>query len=374
MKKNKLKYLCVITVLVVAACRETSTIPEDKTFEPEKAPVYTPDSPMWRKLNSPASYSFSGGVLRTETEEMYTCVMGRADTTNDSREVDNLSQINMMGNIDSKTIVTGTYHPGGNFWSVNKSDGIPRFDALLLGPFAVFGRTSVEYFSIFGSGYSLNEDYPQGINFFEDDWRTNDFNQNGDKIRSVPLTGFMANNSGYIFENDQVKQVWRFSNIRVYDRKKPFPGSFYGKFAVASARIRGKDTGFLLSESNEPEIRTTEFYQYDEVSDHWIRKTDFPGEDRFGGVIFGIKDKMYYGLGQSKTAAKGLRDIWQYDPDTDKWTRFATYPGSGNIKVAVAQVSGKVYIGFGFYVGTTAIGTEKYIGVTDFWEFNPALK
>lgn len=371
---KSIKYIVISLLITVFSCRKDQVEVIDKTREVETAPTYTPDSPMWRKLNSPASYQFTDGVVKTEVEDMYTCVMARVDTTNDSRKIDNFSHINMMGNIDASTVMEGTYVPENNYWVLRKTEGIPRFEPVLIGPFAVFDRTEVIYFSIFGSGYSINDDYPSGINYFNDTWRANDFNQNGQKIPNTRLTGFMANNGGYLIENNQSRQVWHMNNIRVYDKIKAFPGAFLSKFATTSTRIQGKDYGYLISESEDENVKTREFYQYNSFTDTWTRKADFPGEDRFEGVIFGISGKVYYGLGQSKTEAKGFRDIWQYDPQTDKWASFATYPGSGNIKVSTALVAGKVYIGFGYYVGATAIKTEKYIGVSDFWEFVPSLK
>ena len=374
MKNTLRKYLLSSLLITILACQKNEVVLVDKTPTIEKAPTYTPDSPMWKKLSAPVNYSFNEGVVKTETESLYSCVMSRADTTNDFRKVDNFSHINMMGNIDATTTITGTYIPENNYWVLKRTEGIPRYAPILLGPFAVFGRTSIEYFSLFGAGYSINEDYPNGIDYFKDFWLMSDYNQTGEIVDNAPLTGFMANNAGYFLENDNGKQMWHISNIRVYDKRKPFPNALLGKFATASAKIKGKDYGFMISESQDEKVKTKEFYQYFTDTDTWVRKADFPGEDRYEGVIFGINDKIYYGLGQAKVEPKGFRDIWQYDPQTDKWVSFATYPGSGNIKVSTALVSGKVYIGFGYYVGTTPIKTEKYIGVTDFWEFNPSLK
>lgn len=366
--------LLVVIIAGFVACDKKTSVIIDESPTREEAPIYTPDSPMWRKLNSPVSYAFTEGVVRTETENLYTCVMGRPDTTNDHLAVDNRSRIDMYGNIDAQTVATGTYSPDGNFWNIRKMDGLPRFSPILLGPFAVFGRTSVEYFSLFGSGFSFDENFPDGVSYYVDGWMQTDFNQTGDIVGGAVLTGFMANNDGYFIENNEGRQFWHMNRIRVYEKLKPFPGDFLGKFTMASAKVNKKEFGFLILESGSEQIPTKQFYQYDADNDSWIKKADFPGEDRYEGVMFGIDDKIYYGLGQSKTEAKGFRDIWQYDPVANAWNKFATYPGSGNIKVSTAKVSGKVYIGFGYYVGTTKINTEKYIGVTDFWEFVPSRK
>ena len=372
-KKYNLLIVSYLSFLVSACYSKVGDI-IDKTATAETPPTYSVDSPMWRKLASPANFTFNDGLFKTESENLYSCLMARPDTLNDFRKIDDFSHIDIYGNIDANTILTGSYIPENNYWVLKKAEGRPRFSPILLGPLAVFSRTDVMYFSLFGGGYSIDESYPTGTAFFKDRWLRADFNQNGEIVPNTLLTSFMANNGGYFIENNDKKQLWYINRIQVYEKKKPFTGNFLDKFLMASAKIKRKDYGFMMLESQDEKIKTKEFYQYDTDKDIWTRKADFPGEDRQEGTMFGIDDKIYYGLGQSKTEAKGFRDIWQYDTQTDKWSIFATYPGSGNIKVSTALVSGKVYIGFGYYIGKTAINTEKYIGVSDFWEFVPSRK
>ncbi|CAH0996930.1 N-acetylneuraminate epimerase [Emticicia aquatica] len=374
MKKTATKLLVSSLIILIFACKKNELPIVDKTPAQEIPPTYTPDSPMWKKLASPINFEYSNGLLRTQSENLYTCVMARPDTLNDHLKVDNFSHIDIMGNIDANTIIAGSYIPENNYWTLQKSEGKPRYSPILIGPLAVFNRVDVLYFSLFGGGYSIDESYPTGIEFFKDRWLRSDFNQSGEIVPNTLLTSFMANNGGYFIENNEKKQLWYISKIQVYEKKKPFSGDFFDKFVMSSAKIKHKDYGFMIAESQDEKIRTKDFYQYDTDLDIWTKKADFPGEDRYEGTMFGVDDKIYYGLGQSKTEAKGFRDIWQYDPQTNQWRNFATYPGSGNIKVATAMVSGKVYIGFGYYIGSTAIKTEKYIGVSDFWQFVPSLK
>ena len=374
--KNKYNTLILSTLLMISfACKKSQIELIDKTTPAEVAPIYTPDSPMWKKLNPPSNTIRDGGSFKFERENLYTCVMAREDTTFDDLKIDNFSHLKMWGNIDAQTVITGDYIPENDYWVIKKTDGIPRYSPILLGPFAVVGRFEiVGYFSLLGAGYSVNESYPTGFQFIKDFWLKSDYNQTGETVNSGILTGFMANNAGYFLENDDKKLFWHINNSQIYEKRKPFIGNYYYKFATGSAKINKKDYGYMVSESQDEKIRTKEFYKYDTDLDIWTRKADFPGDDRYEGVIFGIDDKIYYGLGQSKTEAKGFRDIWQYDTQTDKWSNFATYPGGGNIKVSTALVSGKVYIGMGYYIGKTAINTEKYIGVSDFWEFVPGKK
>ncbi len=366
--------ILIISSLSVFSCQQDVKDLIDKTAIAETPPVHTPDSPMWKQLASPSKTRYADGLFKTEAEDLYNCVMVRTDTTKDHLPVDNLTTLAMFGSFDAETTTYGFYNSEYNNWFIQKTESVPRYAPMLLGPFGfALGNQTAFYYS-FGAGYSLNESYPNGVRFITEWWLKSDYNQTGDVVNGAVLTGFTANNMGYFIENDSKKQFWKINNIQVYDRLKPFWGNLYGKFVMTTAKINNRGHGFMLSESKDESIKTKEFYQYDTNKDIWTRRADFPGQDRQEGVLFGINDKVYYGLGQSKTDAKGFRDIWQYDTQTDKWSNFATYPGSGNIKVTTAQVAGKVYLGMGYYVGTTNINTEKYIGTSDFWEFVPSRK
>lgn len=363
------------SLLGATSCTKTATEPIDLTPKIEVPPVLTPDSPVWKQLSSPSTFNFNDGAIRTNPATMYTGVMWRQDTLNDTKAVDDFSVIKVIGNSDGNLIAAGNYDPQSGRWVLSLTPGLPRYSPMLLGVFAITGRFGVvNYFSLLGSGYTVNENFPNGISYVSDIWMQENY-ETKEKIKeNVLLTGFMANNSGYFFENDSQKQFWTINNSQIYSKRTTFPGQFISNIACASAKINDRDFGFVISESSNKAIKTRDFYQYDTQTDKWTKRADFPGEDRQEGQFFGISGKIYYGLGQSKTEAKGFRDIWQYDPTTNRWTQFATYPGGGNVKLVMGLVSGKAYIGMGYQVAKTAIGTEKYVGALDFWEFVPSRK
>lgn len=367
----------VLSVWSIFSCKDTTAVPENLTPATEIPPILTPDSQMWKKLQSPSTFFFSDGGFRTNPTTMYTGVMWRRDTLNDDALVDDFSVLNVVGNSDGNTIATGNFDPQSQRWVLSISPGLPRYSAMVLGVFAITGRfEQVNYFSLIGSGYTINENFPNGISYIRDIWmRDENALTAGDRIKeNVLLTGFMANNNGYFFENDAEKQFWTINNSQQYAKRSTYPGDFLGNIATTSAKINGKELGFVLAESTLKGVKTKDFYQYDTETDKWVKRADFPGEDRKEGILFGISGKVYYGLGQSKSEAKGFRDIWQYDPATDTWVNFATFPGGGNVKLMTCSVSGKQYIGMGYQVAKTQIGTEKYVGALDFWEFVPSRK
>ncbi len=374
MKLTVYIFLYCFMFKLLFSCSQKPVAFVDLAPEIEKAPEFIPDSPMWRKLASPNQGKIIDNANRTETEELFTCQFSRSDTLNDSQIVDNKSFLYFNGNLDATTIATGVYFPESNAWVLNKNSAIPRFDPLMMGPIASSARDVVSFRFFFGGGFAINEDFPNGIKYFSGIGQTSDISINGVKAPETLLTGVVANNTGYIIENNNDKTLWSFNNSSIFEKHEQFNGNFNGKFLMASTVKKDKkgEFVFLLSESEDINKKTKELYQLNNETFKWIRKGDFPGEDRYNGVFFGIGDNLFYGLGQSKTEAKGYRDIWKYDTITNKWVMFATYPGSGNIKVSTCIVAGKVYIGLGYYIGTTKIGSEKYIGVTDFWEFVPS--
>jgi hypothetical protein len=370
------KYILAFVLLNgIFSCKKEPITPEDLTPPEEVATTLTPDSPVWKRLSSPSIYRYNDGGISANITTMFTGTMYRADTLNDGLFIDNSSSIITNGNVDYRTLATGYYSPSGDRWFLSLKLGLPRYSSMVLGIFAITGRyEQVNFFSLLGSGYTINENYPDGKSYINDIWmRANE--ETGEKIKEgVLLTGFMANNNGYFFENDAEKQMWHINNSQIYKKITTFYEPFLGNIACASTKIKGKEYGFVLSESTSPKAKTKSFYQFDTSTETWAKRADFPGEDRMEGVLFGIHGKIYYGLGQSKTEAKGFRDIWEYDPTTNAWTKFATYPGGGNIKLMTTTVSGKAYIGMGYQIAKTAIGTEKYVGALDFWEFVPSKK
>ena len=94
------------------------------------------------------------------------------------------------------------------------------------------------------------------------------------------------------------------------------------------------------------------------------------GENRRKGAAFIIKNRAYFGLGETPAnGSKGLRDIWEYNPVSDSWRKVANYPGTGAIEVLAEGLGNGALIGFGQQVRNTAVGGEDYRTASDFWLF-----
>ncbi|MCX6268882.1 MAG: T9SS type A sorting domain-containing protein [Bacteroidetes bacterium] len=97
----------------------------------------------------------------------------------------------------------------------------------------------------------------------------------------------------------------------------------------------------------------------------WIRKADFPGIERWGGVGFSIGSKGYLvtGAKYNNGAYVCHKDLWEYDPSTGIWSQKADFGGAGRFGAVGFSTSSKGYVGWGL------ISPFNYID--DFWEYDP---
>ena len=106
---------------------------------------------------------------------------------------------------------------------------------------------------------------------------------------------------------------------------------------------------------------TNEFWQYDPATDHWTRKADFPGSWKKSAIGFGVGSKGYMGLGESwdSLGAYARSDWWENDPATDHWTRKTDFPGGSKSDAAGFVINDKIYLGCSHLT-------------TDWWEYDAA--
>jgi len=97
---------------------------------------------------------------------------------------------------------------------------------------------------------------------------------------------------------------------------------------------------------------------------NWTQKADFPGTGRWGAVCFSIGTKAYIGIGDiTYEMHSGFKDFWEWDQSTNVWTKKADYPGnSGGVAVGFS-IGTKGYVGTGSKYGSGGF-------TNDFWEYN----
>jgi N-acetylneuraminic acid mutarotase len=214
------------------------------------------------------------------------------------------------------------YDPAGNSWAQKTS--LPTTPA----------RSMAVGFSIgtkgyIGLGLEQSEGEGSGFAYFHDFW-----------------------------EWDQATNVWT--------KKADFPGNTRIEaigFSIGNKGYIGMGWDGIDYSGNIP---LREFWEWDQSTNVWTKKTDFEGDERSGGVGFSIGNKGYIGLGLGSDGITYFKDFWEWDQATNLWTQKANI--AGNARASAIGFS----IGNSGYIGT---GSSSYGNVfQDFWEYDPNLK
>jgi hypothetical protein len=183
-----------------------------------------------------------------------------------------------------------------------------------------------------------------------------------------PAVGFGAGNRGYVIEKKEKPIMWGLDEDKFeFTRFSDPPVS---NFTDLKAAGEGK-YGLLLAINDKSKNNKIKSYLYINDTNEWIQVDDFPGENRTGSVLFVLKNKAYFGLGQNVFSGEGFKDFWSFDFSTKKWSKAVNYPGAGSINVPFAKVGNSIFIGSGYSSLKTDIGTSTQFVAYDFWEFRP---
>lgn len=102
-----------------------------------------------------------------------------------------------------------------------------------------------------------------------------------------------------------------------------------------------------------------------EISDKWVKKSNFPAEPRASAATFSIGNKGYIVTGWKDGYKK---DVWMYNPETDQWTEQAEFPGIGRFRAIAFSIANFGYIGLGSRYNELNDTTSYF---KDLWEFDP---
>ncbi len=128
------------------------------------------------------------------------------------------------------------------------------------------------------------------------------------------------------------------------------------------------------SSINSGTIGSKELYEYDDSTDVWTRKADFPGSPRNGAFGFSIKGKGYIGTGRDGQSSYA-NDFWEYDPVQNKWTKKADFPGGKRTGGFGLSIGERGFAGGGVSLSTTSNPLDgnfnndmyEYIPTSDSW-------
>jgi hypothetical protein len=164
--------------------------------------------------------------------------------------------------------------------------------------------------------------------------------------------------------------VWQFdTSTHGWTQVADWPGAAHTHMANFVIGTRGYVcTGATDPDFSNPNLRVREVWQYDQPTNIWTRKSNFPGGARSGAVGIAINGKGYLGTGTT-ASNEGNQDWWQYDPLADEWAQKASMPGPRRteaVAFAPPNASGKVYVSTGFE-------TEPTGNIfNDLWEYTPS--
>ena len=254
------------------------------------------------------------------------------------------------------------WDPTTEFWT--KMAYFPGYGGGYAGGFSIGTKGYVMTISNWWDGYITNE-------LWEFDPATNIWTQKA----SLPTTpargyavGFSIGTKGYVgighmeqyngldeyyndfWEWDQATDVWA--------KKANFPGN--ARQGAVSFAIGNK--GYIGTGWNGTAL-TDEFWEWDQATNVWIKKADFAGGPRMSAFGFSIGSKGYIGTGGDMTSL--TKDIWEWNQITNAWTRVADYPGGPRAGALGVSVGNRAYIGTG--------SDSETAYLRDFWEYDPNL-
>jgi N-acetylneuraminic acid mutarotase len=229
------------------------------------------------------------------------------------------------------------------------------------------GKFNCVAFSILGKGYRGTGQSSDGSNtkdFWEYDPVANTWTQKADfggggrrnavglSINDKGYLGTGVNNFGKLS-----KDFWAYDPAsNTWSRRADFPGTPRHTSSALSLGNRG----FLVGGWDGTYLK--DVWEYDPQLDQWFKKNDFPGTARHAAPAFAIGGMGYLGTGISNIGQSpgNNQDFWQYDPVADHWVRKADFPSLSQGRNAGFSIGSKGYIG----TGTLA-------DIYNFWEYDP---
>jgi len=172
------------------------------------------------------------------------------------------------------------------------------------------------------------------------------------------------------------KEFWEYDKATdTWTQKDDFPGA--GRNAATGFAIGNK--GYLVCGWSEDHssVLGKQFWEWDQTTDKWTQKTDFPGEARTSASGFAIGTKGYMLCGWIENGNSQLgKEIWEWDQTTDKWTQKSDFPGEPRNAASGFAIGSKGYLVCGNIEGNgSQLGNEiwewdqtrdKWTQMTDF--------
>jgi hypothetical protein len=162
------------------------------------------------------------------------------------------------------------------------------------------------------------------------------------------------------------KDFWEWDQAtNVWTRKADYPGNSEPDAACFSIGTKG----YIVSNG-------TELWEYDPATNAWTQKAPLPIKSiSYGDVGFSIGNKGYIGgAGISDSTRDGeyyyykyKNLLWEWDQTTNVWTKKADLPGEARWNAVGFSIGNKGFLGTGYAADYNNVNYLK-----DFWEWDQA--
>ena len=261
--------------------------------------------------------------------------------------------------------LTSTYVCFNDFWEWDQATNTWTQKA----DFGGTARRKAVGFSIGKKAYvGTGED---STKFYQDFWEWDQATNTW--IQKTPLPGlprsggisFSMGTKGYIglgrwHSKFGCSDLWEWNQVTdTWTKMADFPGRLIDETAFFSIG----DKGYVGIGGDSLGVCSIwkDFWQWDQITNSWAQKTDFPGNSRMGAAGFSIGTKGYIGGGSC--CSIDYPDLWEYDPATDTWIKKNDFAGLARGLGVSFSIGSKIYIGLGR-------GVNPFYK-KDFWEFSP---
>jgi len=176
--------------------------------------------------------------------------------------------------------------------------------------------------------------------------------------------GFTINNKGYVMDGQFPMTNGNYIWLQALWMFDPATQSWSKQSMASDLFLIGTESLFVIGD-NAYVVTGNQVWQYNQPSNQWTQKHDFPGAPRLAGSAVAIDGKGYFGLGSETNG--DVKDWWQYDPAGDSWTRLHDFAGEPRDWAQTFSLSGKGYVLFG---GDNTIQYRtvwQYDPITDTW-------
>jgi gliding motility-associated-like protein len=232
-------------------------------------------------------------------------------------------------------------------------------------------RAAAAGFSIGTKGYigtGMNTSTVKKKDFWEWDRTTNVWTQKADfgGIERGFAIGFSIGMKGYIgtgFDKNwnYCKDFWEWDQAtNTWTKKANFSGAPRG-LAIAFSIA---DKGYIGSGWNGS-VNFDDFWEWDQATNTWTQKANIPGPKRDNPVAFSIANKGYVGTGNDEIPPyKFFEDFWEWDQATNIWSQKANFPGGKRTNAFGYSIGNYGYVGMG--------NDSNFINkINDLWRFFP---